>query len=461
MCTIGPGSSGPGVLRRMILAGMDVARLNFSHGSYDDHARALARIRRISRALKRPVAIMQDLPGPKIRTGEMGSGPAPIRKGKNLVITGRDVPGNSERVSVNFPSFIKKARPGTVILIDDGKIRLRVTAVDRRKKEVRCRVLEGGLLKARKGVNLPDTDLELDALTGEDRKCLAFGLSLGVDLVALSFVGSARDVHVARRFMVSRGCSVPIIAKIERRRALENLDAILEAADGAMVARGDLGVETELEEVPLLQKRIIRSCVTMGKPVITATQMLESMVESFSPTRAEVADVANAVLDGTDALMLSEETAVGRFPVECVRTMDKIALKTEGAADHEKFLVDERIKGKTIQEAVTNGANLAAADVKARAVIACTNTGKTARLVARHRPGHPVIGASPCPNTVNQLCVTRGVYPVKMKKVNSTDGMVREAEKAALKTGLVKRGDTVVITAGYPETNLIKVLAVG
>ncbi|MCQ4574646.1 MAG: pyruvate kinase [Candidatus Brocadiales bacterium] len=462
VCTIGPASSSPKVLRDMALAGMNVARLNFSHGSYEDHAKAIARIRRISASLKRPIAVMQDLPGPKIRTGRMESESVTIRKGGRLVITGKDVEGCSERVSVNFPGFIKKIRPGAAILIDDGKIRLKVTGVRRDKKEISCSVLEGGLLGEHKGVNLPDTDLDIDALTGADRKCVTFGLSQGVDLIALSFVGSARDIHIARRFIASKGGGdIPVIAKIERRQALDNLDEILEAADGVMVARGDLGVETELEDVPLVQKRIIRSCVTMGKPVITATQMLESMVERSSPTRAEVADVANAVLDGTDALMLSEETAVGRFPVRCVRMMDKVARKAESTIDHEKLLAEEQISEDTIEDAITHGANMAAMDVRARAIIACTNTGKTARLVSRYRSEYQIIGASPYPDVVNRLCVTWGVYPVRMKKVRSADEMMKEAEKAALKTGLVKRGDTIVITAGYPNTNMLKTYRIG
>ncbi|MEE9584980.1 MAG: pyruvate kinase [Candidatus Brocadiales bacterium] len=461
VCTIGPGSSSPRVLREMMLAGMDVARLNFSHGSPDEHGKTIARIRRISRALNRPIAIMQDLPGPKIRTGEMGPGSVILKKGKELVITGKDVLGSPDRISVNYPGFINKIRPGASILIDDGKMRLRVIAVHRNRKEVRCRVLEGGLLREHKGVNLPDTDLDLDALTREDKKYAVFGLAHGVDLIALSFVGSARDIRTARRFITSRGGNVPILAKVERRQALVNLEEILEAADGVMVARGDLGVETELEDVPLVQKKVIGSCIAMGKPVITATQMMESMVNSTSPTRAEVADVANAVLDGTDALMLSEETAVGRYPVDCVRMMEKVAHKAEGTIDHKKLLSDEQIEEKTIQDAITHCANLAAMDVKARAIIACTTTGKTARLVARYRSEFPIIGASPFSNVVNQLCVTWGVYPVRMKKVGSTDEMVKEAEKAALKTGLVKGGDTVVITAGYPYTNLLKTYRIG
>ncbi|MFQ5957324.1 MAG: pyruvate kinase, partial [Candidatus Brocadiales bacterium] len=353
VCTIGPSSSSPNVLREMVLAGMDVARFNFSHGSPEEHEKAIARLRHISKALNRPVAVMQDLPGPKIRTGEMGPGSVVLKKRDSLVITGKDVQGGPDRFSVNYPGFIKKIRPGAVMLIDDGAIRLKVTAVDGSRKEVRCRVLEGGLLKTHKGVNLPDTDLDLDALTEDDKKYITSGLALGVDMIALSFVGNARDIYTTRQFIIAKGGNVPIIAKIERRQALDNLEDILEAADGVMVARGDLGVETELEEVPLIQKRLIQSCVVMGKPVITATQMLESMVNNPSPTRAEVADVANAVLDGTDALMLSGETAMGRFPVESVRMMAEIAYRAEETIEYEKLLMDERIKENTIQDAIT------------------------------------------------------------------------------------------------------------
>lgn len=461
VCTIGPSSSSPRMLREMMLAGMDAARFNFSHGEPEEHRRIMTSLRRISKGLGRPVAVMQDLPGPKIRTGEMRDGSVVLKKGASLVITGRDVQGDSGRFGVNYPGFINKIRPGASVLIDDGKIRLKITAVDRKKKEVQCRVLEGGLLRGRKGVNLPDTDLDVDALTEDDKRYAAFGLAQGVDMIALSFVGSAGDIYEARKFINSRGYDVPVIAKIERRKALSNLDGILEAADGVMVARGDLGVETELDMVPLIQKRIIRSCAAMGKPVITATQMLESMISSASPTRAEVADVANAVLDGTDAVMLSGETAVGMYPVEAVRIMAKTAYTAEGSIDYNRLFAEEQVVESTVHDAVTHGANLAAMVVRAGAIIACTTTGKTARLVARHRPECPVIGASPFQEVINRLCIIRGVYPVKMRAVRDTDRMIKEAEKAALKTGLVKRGDTVVITAGYPQTNLLKVYKVG
>ncbi len=462
VCTIGPASSGSGVLEEMVQAGMDVARLNFSHGSMEEHKGVINRIRRISKAHNRPLAIMQDLPGPKIRTGEVGPEPVVLKKGGNVIITGKKLLCSSQKISVSYAGFVRNVRPGNAILIDDGKIKLRVVDVYRDRKEVMCRVVEGGPLKTHKGVNLPDTDLDIDALTENDKKYMAFGLDSGVDLVALSFVGCAKDILAAKHFMKLKRRTVPIIAKIERRQALSNLDGILEAADGVMVARGDLGVETDLEDVPVVQKKIIHACVLMGKPVITATQMLESMVSSSTPTRAEVADVANAVLDGTDAVMLSEETAVGKYPVNCVRMMKRIALKAEASMGEEdrggyvKFLADEEIGEKTIQDAITHSAHHAARDVKARAIIACTTTGKTARMVARHRPDCPIIGVSPSEDVLNQLCLTRGVYPARMKVAKNTDEMMREAEKVALKTGLVKKGDTVVITAGYPYTNLLK-----
>lgn len=461
VCTIGPQSSSPRAIRQMVLAGMDVARLNFSHGNPEEHETAIARIRRISNTLNRPIAVMQDLPGPKIRTGEMGPGTVILKKGGKVVITGNDMQGDTGRFSVNYPGFIKKIRTGARILIDDGAIKLKVTGVNKKREEVHCHIIEGGLLRTHKGVNLPDTDLDVNALTDDDKKYINFGLALGVDLIAMSFVGSARDVHNAREFIISKGGNVPIIAKIERRQALGNLDDILVAADGAMVARGDLGVETELEQVPLVQKRIIRSCIAMGKPVITATQMLESMINSPSPTRAEVADVANAVLDGTDALMLSAETSIGKYPINAVKMMARIASQIEGTIDYKKLFAGGQIKENTIQDAITYGADLAAMVMDARAIIACTTTGKTARLMARHRPKCPIIAMSPSSSVVNQLCVTWGVYPVIMREVRSTDEMMSEAEKVALKTGFVKNGNTVVITAGYPYTNLIKAYTIG
>lgn len=459
LCTIGPSSRSQEVLREMIKAGMDVARVNFSHGNSEEHIEVMGRLRRLSRALGRPVAIMQDLGGPKIRVGEVRPEPVFLKKGDTVTIVSKKIIGNSHSLSVNYPWLPQKVKPGASILINDGAIRLR--AISSSKKEMRCRVLQGGLLSSHKGVNLPDTRLDIEALTEKDKRDILLGLKEGVDIIALSFVRNARDIQKARGFISSRGGDVPIIAKIERRQALENLEEIMEEADGVMVARGDLGVETELEEVPLLQKKIIRACNLLGKPVITATQMLESMIKNPSPTRAEATDVANAVLDGTDALMLSGETAVGSYPVEALEAMIRIAYKMEGTTELGRLLKDELIREDTISDAVTHGACQAAIDLGAVAIIACTRTGKTARLVARYRPPCPIIAATPFQKVVNQLCLTWGVYPVRMKEVRDTDEMIKEAEKAALGTGLVKKGDKVVVTARHPftqrgVTNLMK-----
>ena len=464
VCTIGPASRSPEVLERLVRAGMDVARLNFSHGTREEHGRVIADVRRVARRLGRTVAVLQDLAGPKIRIGPVRSGPVVLEPGASFTLTARKVPGDAAAVSINYPALVADVRKGDVLLLSDGALELEVVAVEGR--DVRCRVVIGGPLNSFKGINLPARSLRAPSLTAKDREDLRFGLESDVDYVALSFVRNAEDIATVRRHMKRCGGSVPVIAKIEKHEALDNMDAIVEAADGIMVARGDLGVETPLEKIPQVQKALIRKSRAAGKPVITATQMLRSMVDSPRPTRAEVTDVANAILDGTDAVMLSEETAMGKYPVESVSMMDAIARETERASRRPDGDGPRRdgpgpIPG-SLPGAVARAASSLAAEVGAAAIITFTQSGSTARLVSRCRPDVPVLAYTPSERTRRQLALCWGVYPIVGANRAGTDGMIAAALRAALSSGLVWKGQTVVITAGVPPgrpgtTNLIKV----
>lgn len=462
VCTIGPASSRSGVLRQMILAGMDVARLNFSHGTHEEHRAVLQRVRRLSERSGQPVAVMQDLSGGKIRLGEIENGECVVRRKGQLILTTRKIVGNATRISVNYRRLPREVKTRERMLINDGAVRLRVKEVV--GQEVVCRVLTGGTICSRKGMNLPDTELSLPALTAKDRGDLRFGIEKGVDFVALSFVRNAADVKKLRKIIFAAGKDIPIVAKIERRKALDQLEEIVKEADGVMVARGDLGVETDLESVPLVQKRIIRLCNQLGKPVITATQMLESMVASPTPTRAEVTDVANAILDGTDAVMLSEETAVGKYPLKAVQMMSRVAMKTEAG-----LLPVERGKIVTpggegeVPDAIGHAAARIATDIGVKAIIACTISGGTARLIARYRPRVPILAASPSSETVRRLCMTWGVYAVAVKECARSEETVSAAVEAFVARRLLRKGDRVVVVAGIsPRTpggaNLLRVV---
>jgi pyruvate kinase len=462
VCTIGPATESEAVLARLIEAGMDVARLNFSHGTHDEHGERIARIRAISKAKNRPVAILQDLPGPKIRIGDIDDGPVTLKPGAEFVLTTDDVAGSEERVSVSHAQLPDEVKVGGRILLADGTIELLIRKIHGRNVE--CEIVIGGELSSRKGMSLPGSALSVDAFTDRDQAHLKYGLGQGVDYVAMSFVGCRDDVLQLRERVARHGHLVPVIAKIERHEALERIDEIIDTADGVMVARGDLAVETALERVPLVQKMIIKKCNRAGKPVITATQMLRSMVESPRPTRAEANDVANAVLDGTDAVMLSEETAIGSFPVEAVSTMARILEATESGGD----LLTRDIKidsgGATpIADAVARGAFSIARDLGAAAIITPTESGSTARKVAAFRPAMPIIAMSPYPEVVRQLNLIWGVHPVVSSAYTMADDMIDEATASARMTGLVAAGDLVVITAGMPvgvtgTTNLVKVV---
>ncbi|MGZ9243574.1 MAG: pyruvate kinase, partial [Candidatus Binatia bacterium] len=455
VCTIGPASSSEKMIEGLIRAGMNVARLNFSHGDYASHRRVIRTIRRLERKLATPVAILQDLPGPKIRIGAMAGDRVRLQTRGRLVLTTRKVLGTELAVPVNFPGLAQAVKKGDPILLGDGEIELEALQVG--KQEVNCRIVVGGILGSHKGIHFPRSSLNIRALTAEDKKDLAFGIANKVDLVALSFVRNSQDILYARREMHKLGASIPLIAKIEKHEALDNLDSILQSVDGIMVARGDLGLEIAQARIPAVQKHMIRKANHLGKPVITATQMLRSMVWNPRPTRAEVADIANAILDGTDALMLSEETAAGDYPLEAVRIMAQVAEETETILEPR-----QRFAGlaKTIPEAISVSAISLARDLEVKAFLIPTTSGTTARLIARYRSTQPIIAVSADPKTVKMLCLVWGVYPQPTRGFKNTDEMVRVLQEKALASGIVKRGDLVAITAGLPlhqsgTTNMI------
>jgi pyruvate kinase len=462
VATIGPASREPPMLKALLEAGMDVARLNFSHGEHSRHARVVADLRRLSTLRKRSLAIVADLPGPKIRTGRLATRPLRLRAGQRLVLTGQDVVGNDERIGVTYPRLAQDVRPGDRILLADGLIELRVLGT--RTEEVLCRVVNGGSLGERKGVNLPGVKLSVSSLTPHDRKHLRFALKQGVNYVAQSFVRSADDVRALKRLIARAGYDTPVVAKIEKPEALDDLEAILEVADGVMVARGDLGVEMSPETVPVAQKRIIALANECRLPVITATQMLESMMENPRPTRAEASDVANAVFDGTDAVMLSGETAAGRYPREAVQMMARIVRQAEAAG----LPLPRRRRQETssIAETVAETVAVAADQLSVKAVAVFTQSGFSARLVSKARPTPPIVGFSPSREVRRRMALLWGVLPRRVKSVRDVDALTREGERQLRREKLVKKGDTIAFVAGTPlgvkgTTNFLKFHTVG
>jgi pyruvate kinase len=446
VCTIGPASSSADVIADLVANGMSVARLNFSHGTHKDHGAMIKKVRAASAAAGRPVAVLQDLCGPKIRVGEIPDAGIRLAPGQSLILTADKRPAQGNRVSVSYHALPSQVKPGDRILLADGMMEL---TVDRTTpNEIECTVVTGGILTSHKGINLPSSSLDIPAITEKDRRDLIFGLEMDVDYVALSFVRAAADIHAIKKIIRRQGKQTPVIAKIEKHEALDNIDAILEAADGIMVARGDLGVEIPLEKVPIIQKQLVRKANILGKPVVIATQMLRSMVESPRPTRAEATDVANAVLDGADAVMLSEETASGDYPVEAVRFMARIAASAEERFPHEKYL--RMLSKEGIAEAVSYAASILARNLNAGAIIATTRSGFTASHIARYRPAQPIIALSPDDETVRRLTLHWGCIPFFLPVVEDTDQMVEHAAMAAMEKGHVRKGDRVVITAGRP-----------
>ncbi len=469
ICTLGPSSSDAGVLLRLLQAGMDVARLNFSHGTHDEHRAVLGALREASAKTGRTVAVLQDLQGPKIRIGALSTPSVELHKGARFTITTEPVPGDAARVSTDFAGLPADVRPGEPILVDDGRIRLRVLAVE--GTAVVCEVVVGGTLSSHKGINLPGVPVNIPSLTPKDLQDLAWGVSNGVDYIALSFVRSADDIRSLRREigrLAGDPKALPVLAKIEKPQAVRNLDAIITESDGVMIARGDLGVELPPEDVPVLQKRIARKCNAAGKPVIVATQMLESMIQSPVPTRAEASDVANAVVDGGDAVMLSGETSVGKYPVETVEIMERIILKVESEYVGRSRLLD-RPHGavENRHDALGRAACVLAEQMKAAAIVTVTNSGQTARVLARYRPDCPILAVTDSARTLRQLSIVWGIRGMLMDDLGvDSDKALQTVQERLINSGEVKRGEYVVLLAGQPffargSTNIIKVEQVG
>ena len=467
VCTIGPSSSSPAVLRTMIHAGMDVARMNFSHGDHDTHRQVAANVREAAEAADRPVALLGDLQGPKIRTGALESAFQRLVRGRTVFLIGG--PRNAGRaqgalhpdneIEVSHPELVEALHKGDRVLLDDGRIELLVRGVDGLRAE--CSVVRGGLLGERKGVSVPGRPLPMPALTEKDLADLKLAVELGVDYVALSFVRKPEDILVCQQHLGAHGCKAPVIAKLEKLEAIRNLSKILEVADAVMVARGDLGVELKLGDLPAVQKEVIDRANRAGVPVITATEMLESMVTSNRPTRAEASDVANAIWDGTDAVMLSQETSVGAHPVEAVRAMARICLSAQRHPAYQRAPQMWREPGQ-VGSAIAHAAANAADEIGARAIIAFTESGTTALRCSKARPRVPVIAASPHPEVLRKTALYSGVTPLLVSPGKDTDQMVENATQAARESGLVRSGDRVVVVAGVPvglagQTNLLKV----
>ncbi|HEY8231243.1 MAG TPA: pyruvate kinase [Vicinamibacteria bacterium] len=469
VATVGPASRSPEQLERLVQAGVDVFRLNFSHGTHEEHLAVIGSVREIAARLHKPIALLQDLSGPKIRIGKVKDGVV-LANGARIAITADpSVEGSAEIVSTTYAPLARDVKPGDRILLDDGNLELRVRAVagDR----VECEVVDGGPLRSNKGMNLPGVALSTPALTEKDRRDLAFGLQHMVDFVALSFVRQAQDLVDAKTLVASHGARTPVIAKIEKPQALDNLEAILAACDGVMVARGDLGVELGTENVPIAQKRIIAAANAAGRVVITATQMLESMIENPRPTRAEASDVANAILDGTDAVMLSGESAVGRFPVETVETMARIALYTEehganairrrGDARRGDHAAGPVAPGTPVTRSLTRVAASVAEELGCKLIVAFTESGITARLLALNRPRMPVVAITHEERVYRQLALTWGVVPVRSELLENTDDLLAAGEERLKARGYVQKGDTILMLSGHTPaaaaTNMLRV----
>jgi len=461
VATIGPATSSPEVLRAIIEAGATTLRLNFSHGTYEDHQRSIQLIRQISFELNQPVGILQDLQGPKIRLGKFKDGPILLNKGDKFTLTSQPVVGTWEISAVTYEHLADEVPEGATILLDDGRVEMQVERVDRHARELGCRVVVGGVLSNNKGVNFPGVYLSIKALTSKDRKDLIFGLGQGVDWIALSFVRNPQDVLEIKELISNAGKQVPVIAKIEKHEAIEQLEAILSLCDGVMVARGDLGVELPAEEVPILQKRLIATANQLGIPVITATQMLDSMVNSPRPTRAEISDVANAIVDGTDAVMLSNETAVGKYPIEAVTTMARIAARID--CEHSIHTTHNLTSaGQLIPNAISQAVSQIAVQLNAATILTLTKTGATARNVSKFRPGIPILAVTPHVDIARQLQLVWGVKPLLVLDLPSVSQTIQAALNVALEKTLVAEGDLVVITAGTLQgipgsTDLVKV----
>ncbi|WP_040952607.1 pyruvate kinase [Gorillibacterium massiliense] len=466
VCTIGPASESVEMLKKLMNAGMNVCRLNFSHGDFEEHGNRIINIRQAAKELNKTVAILLDTKGPEIRTGKLKEEPIELIQDETLVLTTEEILGDKNRISITYKDLPRDVEVGSTILIDDGLIGLTVTGLT--ETEIECVIVNGGTIKSKKGVNVPGVKISLPGITEKDAADIRFGISQDIDFIAASFVRKASDVLEIREILEQENAThVQIISKIENQEGVDNLDEIIEVSDGIMVARGDLGVEIPAEEVPLAQKLMIKKCNLVGKPVITATQMLDSMQRNPRPTRAEANDVANAIFDGTDAVMLSGESAAGKYPLESVQTMARIAERTEEALEYrEIFKKQATAQQVSVTEAISQAVANSALDLHAKAIITCTETGYTARMVSKYRPEAPVIAYTKTERMMRRLVLVWGVTPVLGTDADTTDDMISAAIEAGRKTGLINLGDLVVITAGIPvgrsgSTNLIKVHHVG
>ncbi len=466
VCTLGPATEDDAILRAMIQAGMNVARLNFSHGTYEGHAQNIRRIRALSAELHTPVGIMLDTKGPEIRLKTFRDHRVTLQKGQLFTLCTGDVEGDAEHVSITYADLPADVQPGTTILIDDGLVGLTVEAVS--KTEIQCCVNNGGVISDRKGINVPDANLSMPFISRKDREDILFGIQENVDFIAASFTRTEEDILAIRKLLTDNGGKgISIIAKIENMQGVQNIDSILAVSDGVMVARGDLGVEIPLEQIPIIQKMIIRKAYSRGKQIITATQMLDSMIKNPRPTRAEATDVANAIYDGTGAIMLSGETAAGLYPVEAVRTMARIAQVAEASIDYvQRFRDSVPRPSANITNAISHACCTSAQDLNATAIVTVTKTGFTAKMLSRFRPGCPIIACAPVERVVRQLCLSWGITPLLIEEVTDTDELFERAVDAGIDAGLLHKDDLIVMTAGVPlgisgTTNLMRVHVVG
>ncbi|MBN1348816.1 pyruvate kinase [candidate division KSB1 bacterium] len=461
ICTIGPATATDQRITELINNGMNVARLNFSHGDHEQHARMIQKIRLISEQLDQPVGILQDLQGPKIRIGKIAENAVKLIPGFVISITMKPISGTSERISTTYTNLVNDVQPGDTLLLDDGLLKLK--ALSKTDDEIKCQVIEGGVLSSNKGINLPGIKISEPSLTEKDKIDLKFGIAHDVDFIALSFVRNSNDISKVKALIRDAGKEIPVIAKLEKPEAIADLDAILQTADIAMIARGDLGVEMPLEQVPSIQKRIIQQCQAFGVPVITATQMLESMRENPRPTRAEVSDVANAIYDGTDAVMLSAETATGAYPIEAVQMLSRICEVAEQnyrQCESADILHDYR-ETLAIADATASSACHAALELNARAIVAFTQSGFTARVISKYHPRTAIIAFTPYIETQRQMSLFYGVNPLRMQVIENTDQVIAQVDRILLEKKLAQKGDVIVITLGAPvytrgTTNLMK-----
>ncbi len=457
VCTIGPATESLEKLTALVEAGMNVMRLNFSHGDFAEHQGRINNLKKVVEKTGKTVATMQDLGGPKIRIGEFEKGMIVLKEGQTFILTTEPIMGDEKKVFVNYPLLPKEVKVGGFVLLHDGKKKLQIT--DIKGNEVITKVIIGGEIKNKRGVNLPGAYLSMSSITEKDRKDLEFGIKNKVDFIALSFVRRPSDISELRDLLSKAKSKAHIIAKIETPEALENIDEIINLADGIMVARGDLAIEIPAEEVPLVQKMLISKCNTLGKPVITATQMLESMIKSPVPTRAEVSDIANAIIDGTDAIMLSEETTLGDFPVESVQMMSRIALRVEKDV-YTTDTIAEYDDSHGVTDVTSQSAVLASHEVEAKFIIALTESGRTARMVARYRPAERIIAMTLTDSTAKKLCLSFGCYPIVVEKFTTVAEVMGIVRKVALKEKIAVKGDKVIVVAGVPfgkiqETNMM------